>query len=65
MPGGYEQNPLQYSASALPPRFDITDMPLDLNVLRDSPIACASNFQFFSAFHMRSSYGSIAVGCRR
>jgi glycine/D-amino acid oxidase-like deaminating enzyme len=34
MLGGYERNPLQYSAGALPPRFDITDMPLDLHVLR-------------------------------
>jgi glycine/D-amino acid oxidase-like deaminating enzyme len=34
MLGGYEQNPLQYDTDALPPRFDITDMPLDLSVLR-------------------------------
>lgn len=35
MLGGYEQNPLQYDAGTLPPRFDITDLPLDLNVLRE------------------------------
>ena len=34
MLGGYEQNPLQYDARALPPRFDIADLPLDLGVLR-------------------------------
>jgi glycine/D-amino acid oxidase-like deaminating enzyme len=34
MLGGYEQTPLQYSAHALPARFDIADLPLDLAVLR-------------------------------
>ena len=34
MLGGYEQNPLQYEAGALPARFDIADLPLDLGVLR-------------------------------
>ena len=34
MLGGYEQNPLQYDAGALPARFDIADLPLDLSVLR-------------------------------
>jgi glycine/D-amino acid oxidase-like deaminating enzyme len=34
MLGGYEQNPLQYDAQALPARFDIADLPLDLGVLR-------------------------------
>ena len=34
MLGGYEQNPLQYGAQALPARFDIADLPLDLGVLR-------------------------------
>ena len=34
MLGGYEQTPLQYEAQALPARFDIADLPLDLGVLR-------------------------------
>ena len=34
MLGGYEQTPLQYGAHALPARFDIGDLPLDLAVLR-------------------------------
>jgi glycine/D-amino acid oxidase-like deaminating enzyme len=34
MLGGYEQTPLQYDAQALPARFDIADLPLDLGVLR-------------------------------
>jgi glycine/D-amino acid oxidase-like deaminating enzyme len=34
MLGGYEQNPLQYAAGALPARFDIADLPLDLGVMR-------------------------------
>jgi 4-methylaminobutanoate oxidase (formaldehyde-forming) len=34
MLGGYERNPLQYERDALPARFDITDLPLDLDVLR-------------------------------
>ena len=34
MLGGYEQNPLQYEAGALPARFDIADLPLDLVALR-------------------------------
>ncbi len=34
MLGGYEQAPLQYAAGALPARFDIADLPLDLGVLR-------------------------------
>jgi glycine/D-amino acid oxidase-like deaminating enzyme len=34
MLGGYEQKPLQYDAGALPARFDIADLPLDLGVLR-------------------------------
>ena len=34
MLGGYEQSPLQYDEHALPPRFDIADLPLDLGVLR-------------------------------
>jgi glycine/D-amino acid oxidase-like deaminating enzyme len=34
MLGGYEQNPVQYVANALPARFDIADLSLDLNVLR-------------------------------
>jgi glycine/D-amino acid oxidase-like deaminating enzyme len=34
MLGGYEQMPLQYDAHALPARFDIADLPLDLDVLR-------------------------------
>lgn len=34
MLGGYEQNPLQYEVGALPARFDIADLPLDLGVLR-------------------------------
>ena len=34
MLGGYEQTPLQYDPRALPARFDIADVPLDLGVLR-------------------------------
>jgi len=34
MLGGYEQNPLQYDAGTLPPRFDVADLPLDIGVLR-------------------------------
>jgi glycine/D-amino acid oxidase-like deaminating enzyme len=34
MLGGYEANPVQYDPDALPPRFDIADLPLDLGVLR-------------------------------
>jgi glycine/D-amino acid oxidase-like deaminating enzyme len=34
MLGGYEQTPLQYDAQALPARFDVADLPLDLGVLR-------------------------------
>jgi glycine/D-amino acid oxidase-like deaminating enzyme len=34
MLGGYEQNPLQYDTGALPARFDIADLPLDLSILR-------------------------------
>jgi glycine/D-amino acid oxidase-like deaminating enzyme len=34
MLGGYEQDPLQYGSGALPARFDIADLPLDLAVLR-------------------------------
>jgi glycine/D-amino acid oxidase-like deaminating enzyme len=34
MLGGYEPDPLQYGAGALPPRFDIADLPLDFSVLR-------------------------------
>jgi glycine/D-amino acid oxidase-like deaminating enzyme len=34
MLGGYEQTPLQYDARDLPARFDIAEMPLDLEVLR-------------------------------
>jgi 4-methylaminobutanoate oxidase (formaldehyde-forming) len=33
MLGGYEQTPLQYDWDALPTRFDIADLPLDLGVL--------------------------------
>jgi glycine/D-amino acid oxidase-like deaminating enzyme len=34
MLGGYEQTPLQYDGRDLPARFDIDEMPLDLDVLR-------------------------------
>jgi glycine/D-amino acid oxidase-like deaminating enzyme len=34
MLGGYEPDPVQYDAAALPARFDIADLPLDLGVLR-------------------------------
>ena len=34
MLGGYEQNPLQYEAGALPARFDIAALPVDGGVLR-------------------------------
>ncbi len=34
MLGGYEQNPLQFDAGTLPPRFDVADLPLDIGVLR-------------------------------
>ncbi len=34
MLGGYEADPLQFDPAALPARFDIADLPLDLGVLR-------------------------------
>jgi glycine/D-amino acid oxidase-like deaminating enzyme len=34
MLGGYEANPVQYDPAALPARFDIADLELDLQVLR-------------------------------
>jgi glycine/D-amino acid oxidase-like deaminating enzyme len=34
MLGGYEADPVQYDPAALPPRFDIADLELDLQVLR-------------------------------
>lgn len=34
MLGGYERDPVQYDSSALPPGFQIKDLPLDLGVLR-------------------------------
>jgi 4-methylaminobutanoate oxidase (formaldehyde-forming) len=34
MLGGYEDDPVQYDGAALPARFDIADLPLDLGVLR-------------------------------
>jgi glycine/D-amino acid oxidase-like deaminating enzyme len=34
MLGGYEADPVQYDPAALPPRFDIADLDLDLQVLR-------------------------------
>jgi glycine/D-amino acid oxidase-like deaminating enzyme len=34
MLGGYEADPLQYDPAALPARFDVADLPLDLGVLR-------------------------------
>ena len=34
MLGGYEAEPLQYDPGALPARFDIADLELDLGVLR-------------------------------
>jgi glycine/D-amino acid oxidase-like deaminating enzyme len=35
MLGGYEKNPIQYDMASLPPSFQIKDMPLDLDVLRN------------------------------
>jgi len=34
MLGGYEDDPVQYDAAALPARFDVADLELDLRVLR-------------------------------
>lgn len=34
MLGGYEPNPAQYDAAALPPRFDVAGLELDFGVLR-------------------------------
>ncbi len=34
MLGGYEADPVQYDQAALPARFDVADLPLDLDVLR-------------------------------
>jgi glycine/D-amino acid oxidase-like deaminating enzyme len=35
MLGGYEKNPVQYEMTSLSPSFQIKDMPLDLDIIRD------------------------------
>lgn len=47
MLGGYEQTPLQYDARTLPKRFDIADLPLDLDVLRGSADAVREQLPIF------------------
>jgi 4-methylaminobutanoate oxidase (formaldehyde-forming) len=65
MLGGYEQSPLQYDKHALPPRFDIADLPLDLGVLRGLLMPCERSCQSSSACPGRSSCACIAADCRR
>ena len=65
MLGGYEQNPVQYDAEALPARFDIADLPLDLGVLRGFADAVVSSCRCSRVCRRRSNSGSIAADCRR
>ena len=41
MLGGYEPNPRQFDMAALPPAFQIAELPLDIEVLRGLAAACA------------------------
>ena len=65
MLGGYEADPLQFDPAALPARFDIADLPLDLGVLRSWPTACATSFRCSSACQGKSRCACIAAVCRR
>ena len=47
MLGGYESTPLQVEAAALPPQFDIADLPLDLEVLRRLARSVSEQFPIF------------------
>jgi glycine/D-amino acid oxidase-like deaminating enzyme len=47
MLGGYEADPLQPDMAALPPAFDIADLPLDLGVLRRLAASVSEQFPIF------------------
>ena len=65
MLGGYEQNPLQYDTGALPVRFDIADLPLDLSVLRGFADMVREQLPIFQRYRTKSGCASIVAGCRR
>src|SRR5512132_2495002 len=47
MLGGYEDDPLQLDAEALPPAFDIADLPLDIEVLWRLARSVSEQFPIF------------------
>jgi len=47
MLGGYEADPLQIDAAALPPAFEMAELPLDLEVLRRLAASVAEQFPIF------------------
>src|SRR5499433_1676140 len=47
MLGGYEADPLQLDVEALPPSFDMAELPLDIDVLRRLAASVADQFPIF------------------
>jgi len=59
MLGGYEPDPVQYGAGALPREFQISDLPLDIDVLRRLADGVAEQFPIFQRCAVRSHRGGL------
>lgn len=59
MLGGYEPDPLQFDAHALPPGFQIADLALDLDVLRRLAASVAEQFPILQDFTVREHRGGL------
>lgn len=61
MLGGYEADPLQVDPAALPPTFEMAELPLDIEVLRRLAASVADQFPIFqdSAIQIREHRGGL------
>jgi glycine/D-amino acid oxidase-like deaminating enzyme len=59
MLGGYESNPLQFDMTALPPAFDIQDLPLDISVLDGLRSRVADQFPVLRSIKVKEHRGGL------